>query len=100
MFRTNDIYSFKKELRENDYNLDKTFNSVAIISRINKISPSEAAIKVFELIYKYEEEFESIRDIVINGNSFSVDVKAFIKSLEALIGGNAYLSSTLKSRYQ
>ncbi|XP_054158545.1 uncharacterized protein LOC128956858 [Oppia nitens] len=95
----NDVYSFEKELYDQNGQLDRMFvNIVAYYVLDGKCSIREAMDKTLVICRQYEHEFDQLAKSVANDPTVSSDTKLYVQGLANLIAANYQVSITL-NRY-
>ena len=95
---SHDIGSFEKEYDEQNRQLDRMYNVVAVIAQSNHCSIEEAIIKVNGMLTRLESDTLKLFSEYMSDTSVSESQKTFMDRVHYMMGGNHWYSSRL-SRY-
>ncbi|CAG2105917.1 unnamed protein product [Medioppia subpectinata] len=88
MIYVNDVYSFEKELNEQNGVLERMrINLVAYHSLREGITIAAAMAKTLDVNREYDAEFDRLCADVLTSDEFCADTKQYVRSLEAVLCG-------------
>ena len=93
----NDFYSFKKEVKESEV-LDKMFNAVPLISRLDDLTIDQSLEELKKMISGNEKQIFELEDQILSDCVSQLQTKALITRINYVIGGN-YKAHTTSDRY-
>ena len=93
----NDYFSFEKELKEIE-DMDKIFNIVPLISRVNGLPIDKSLVETTKMIAKYEGLIFELEKQIMSQVEPKAETEALIERINYLVGGS-YKAHTVVDRY-
>ena len=91
----NDLFSFEKEIIQHSGRLDKTFNLVALISRLEECDIGLAMQRLADMIRETERQIKKLEKELVDDRNCSDVRKTLIGRMNYFVGGNHKVSTVL-----